>query len=375
MSQSKFKKSSLLAGTALVAAGVMTAGTASADGHAKVVSSGTDKTTMKIAGHVSRQVTILDDGRTAVRHSDSDFSSSRLVITAAGKVNSSLKVGTKIETAVDDNRNAGAVHDSENGGRSGDDLQTRKAEIYLTHSSLGKVSMGAGDMASNGVSETSILNYSMLPGAVGLANNGAFRDADGTAQADVRDVIGQSDGLGRSTRIRYDTPNVAGFVASASHEDNQAWDVALRYGGKFAGTKIKAAASWANDSTVELLSGGIGLQHSSGIGVNYGFEHANDETRSDTRFEDFFQQHGSLSYTGKFSEMGKSQLVYEYIHADNKTTNNDTAYSHSVGFHQKVDAAAMEIAVRYSHIHLDRDGQTFDNDDVNSLSIHTRVKF
>ena len=222
MSQSKFKKSSLLAGTALVAAGVMTAGTASADGHAKVVSSGTDKTTMKIAGHVSRQVTILDDGRTAVRHSDSDFSSSRLVITAAGKVNSSLKVGTKIETAFDDARNAPAVHDAENGGRSGNDVQTRKAEIYLTHSSMGKVSIGAGDMASNGVSETNLLNYTMLPGQVGLANNGAFRDANGTAQADVRDVIGQSDGLGRSTRIRYDTPNLPGEASrscTTPHQD------------------------------------------------------------------------------------------------------------------------------------------------------------
>ena len=235
--------------------------------------------------------------------------------------------------------------------------------------------MGAGDMASNGVSETNLLNFTMLPGAVGLANNGAFRDADGTAQADVRDVIGQSDGLGRSTRIRYDTPNLAGFVASASHEDNQAWDVALRYSGKFAGTKIKAAGSFANDQTVEFLSAGMALQHSSGIGVGYGLEHANNEARSDTSSEDFFQQHASLSYTGKFSEMGKSQLVYEYIHADNKTTANDTAYSHSVGFHQKVDAAAMEIAVRYSHITLDRDGTTFDNDSVSSLSLHTRVKF
>ena len=143
MSQSKFKKASLLAGTALVAAGVMTAGTASADGHAKVVNSGTEKTSMKISGHVSRQITYMDDGTNRIRHSDSNFSSTRVLFDAAGKVNKDLKIASRIETAFDDARNAAASSSSEFDARSGNDVQTRKAEIYLTHSSLGKVSIGA----------------------------------------------------------------------------------------------------------------------------------------------------------------------------------------------------------------------------------------
>ena len=381
MSQSKFKKASLLAGTALVAAGVMTAGTASADGHAKVVSSGNDKTVMKINGHVSRQITYMDDGTKRVRHSDSNFSSTRVLFNASGKINSDLKVGSKIETAFDDNRNAPASATGSFDARSGDDVQTRKAEIYLKHSSMGNVSIGAGDTAANGVTEFGNVNYAFLPGQIGLQNGGAFRvvSANGSDVSEtVGDVFGQPDMLGRSTRIRYDTPNIAGFVASVGHQDDQSYDMALRYSGKVMDMRVKAAVGYAVDDAAdqdEKTGGSIALQHSSGFGASYGVEHVNDKSRDDTRANDPFFQHWQASYTSKLNTMGKSQFVYEYIQHENKQTNNDTATAHSVGFHQSIDAAASEVAIRYSHLELDRDGATFTNDDVDAVSLHLRVKF
>jgi len=383
MSQSKFKKASLLAGTALVAAGVMTAGTASADGHAKVVNSGTEKTSMKISGHVSRQITYMDDGTNRIRHSDSNFSSTRVLFDAAGKVNKDLKIASRIETAFDDARNAAASSSSEFDARSGNDVQTRKAEIYLTHSSLGKVSIGAGAMASDNVTETAWTPFYFLQGAVGLQNNGAFRvtSANGSDIGEqVADVLGQNDMLGRSTRIRYDTPNIAGFVASTSHQDDQSYDVALRYAGKAMDTKIKLSAGYAVDNAAddnEHFGGGIAFQHSSGIGVSYGIEYINDRSLDDIRAQDPLFQHGQLSYSAKLNGMGKSMFMYEYAHHENKvrTATNDTATAHSVGFHQSIDAAASEVGVRYTHAELDRDGTTFLNDDVDAVSLHLRVKF
>ena len=194
MSQSKFKATNLLAGTALVALGVAFAGQASAK-DARVIKSGKDQVSLSISGHVSRQITIVDDGRTSVRHSDSDFSSSRIVIKGAGKINSDLKVATKIETAVDDNRNNPGRADLEFGARSGNDLQTRKAEISLKHKSFGTVWIGAGDTATNGITEHSFVTYAMLPGFYGGVNGGAFRAVDasggnGAQITAVNDVIG-----------------------------------------------------------------------------------------------------------------------------------------------------------------------------------------
>ena len=380
MSQSKFKKASLLAGTALVAAGVMTAGTVSAD-NAKIVSSGTDKTVMKINGHVSRQITYIDDGSSRIRHSDSNFSSTRVLFNASGKINSDLKVGSKIETAFDDARNAPANAGSTFDARSGDDVQTRKAEIYLTHSSMGKVSIGAGSTAADGVTETNMVNYAFLPGQIGLQNGGAFRvdSANGSDISEtVGDVFGQQDMLGRSTRIRYDSPNLNGFVASLGHQDDQSYDMALRFSAKVMDTKVKIGLGYAVDDPSdqdEHFGGGIALQHSSGLGASYGIEYINDKSLDDTRANDPLFQHMQLHYTAKMNEMGKSQFVYEYIQHENKTTNNDTATAHSVGFHQQISAAASEVAIRYSHLELDRDGTTFTNDDIDAVSLHLRVKF
>jgi len=381
MSQFKFKKASLLAGTALVAAGVMTAGTASADGHAKVVSSGTDKTVMKINGHVSRQITYIDDGSDRVRHSDSNFSSTRVLFNASGKINSDLKIGSKIETAFDDARNNPADAENQNDARSGDDVHTRKAEIYIKHSSLGNVSIGAGSTATDGITEISNANFSFLAGQIGLQNDGAFRSvsANGSDITEtVGDVFGQDDFLGRSTRIRYDSPNIAGFVASLGHQDDQSYDMGLRYSGKLMDVKVKAGVGYAVDDSSdqdENVGGGIALQHSSGFGASYGVEHVNDKSRDDTRANDPFFQHWQATYTSKLNTMGKSQFIYEYIQHENKTTNNDTATAHSVGFHQSIDAAASEVALRYSHLELDRDGASFTNDDIDALSLHLRVKF
>ena len=386
MSQSKFKATNLLAGTALVALGVAFAGQASAK-DARVIKSGKDQVSLSISGHVSRQITIVDDGRTSVRHSDSDFSSSRIVIKGAGKINSDLKVATKIETAVDDNRNGPAQADTEHGSRSGNDLQTRKAEIQLKHKSFGTVWIGAGDTATNGITEHSFVSYALLPGFYGGVNGGAFRavntdGSNGTQLRAVNDVIGYQDGLGRSTRIRYDTPVIAGFMASASHLDDQSWDVALRYNGKVMGTKVKAGVGFSNDSTDEQIAGSVALLHSSGLGARYGIEHVNDETRGGegsanaaTATKDFVQQGAQLFYTSKFNEMGKTQVMYEYAHAEHKNASGDIADSHSVAIAQNVDAAAMELFLRFTTVEMNNDALTLDNDTVKSLTIATRVKF
>jgi len=383
MSQPKFKATNLLAGTALVALGVAFAGQASADGHARVIKSGKDQVSLSLSGHVSRQITIVEDGQTKVRHSDSDFSSSRFVLKGAGKINADMKVATKIETAVDDNRNGPARDGAVNGSRSGDDLQTRKAEIQLSHKSFGTVWLGAGDTASNGSTESNFHTFTMLPGATSLTSGGAFRNTTASTGSGpnvtartVNEAMGQQDGLGRSTRIRYDTPVIAGFMASTSHLDSQAWDFALRYSGKMVGTKIKGAVAYANDQEDEQIGASVALSHSSGIGAGANFEYINDDTQNDgANGEDPYFYGAHASYTSKFNEMGKTQFVYMYDVARNKEAAGEIATSHSFAVAQSIDAAAMSIDVRFTHANLEADALALDNDNVKALSIHTRVKF
>jgi hypothetical protein len=305
------------------------------------------------------------------------------VLKGAGKINADLKVATKIETAVDDARNGPARDGAVNGSRSGNDLQTRKAEIQLTHKSFGTVWLGAGDTASNGATESNFDSFVFLPGAIGTQNGGAFRNTTESTGSGpnspartVNEVFGQGDGLGRSTRIRYDTPVIAGFMASTSHLDSQAWDFALRYSGKMAGTKIKGAVAYSNDQTDENLGASIAAQHSSGISLRVGGEYVSDDTRNDgANGEDPYFYAMGASYTSKFNEMGKTNLLYEYAVAGNKEASGEIGKTHTVGIAQNIDAAAMELILRFSHSSLEADALTLDNDTVKALSIHTRVKF
>tara|TARA_B100000700_G_C14205310_1_gene472204 strand:- start:196 stop:408 length:213 start_codon:yes stop_codon:yes gene_type:complete len=62
----------------------------------------------------------------------------------SGKKINDLKTGARTETTFGDARNAPASASSEFDACSGNDVQTRKAEIFITHSSMGMLPIGTG---------------------------------------------------------------------------------------------------------------------------------------------------------------------------------------------------------------------------------------
>ena len=134
--------------------------------------------------------------------------------------------------------------------------------------------MGAGDPAANGVMNTVTHGiYSALPGFMGLIQNAQYRNAGsevltGTGLATAHTDL---DFNSRSTRVRYDTPVIAGFMASVSHSDAQEVEVALRYSGKILDSKVKWGAGAAfnsleGDTVTEMYGSQLSFVHSSGLG-------------------------------------------------------------------------------------------------------------
>jgi len=389
MSQSKFKAANLLAGTAVVALGLAVAGQASADGHAKVVKNSKDQVSLKISGQFSRQVHIVDDGHnTRVRHDDSNYSSSRFRFHADSKINNDLTVGGKAEIAFDDARNGGTGQAAQNAGRSGNDLQTRIAEIAIKHSAFGKLTMGAGDKAANGVMNTNTHGiYAALPKGLGLLNSAVvFRDKV-TGNLDGPTAIGafgDFDFTSRGTRLRYDTPVFAGFVASVSHDDEQTVEAALRYSGKIFDTKIKASVGYSdavasNVDGAQIYGGILSMTHSSGLGATGGCSYENedpsagggDTADSEDPYGCVIQGH----FQRKFNEMGKTSLVVEWEHQANLAANGDVGNGYSVTLHQNIDSAALELFAKYTLLELERDSQVNEFDDIDIFTVGSRLKF
>jgi len=389
MSQSKFKVGSLLGSTALVALGVAFAGQATAADHARVVKSSKDQVSLKISGQFSREITVVDDGfSTRVRHADSNYSSSRFRFHASGKINANMKVGGLSEIAIDDNRNApNNTRGAANNGRSGNDLQTRKTEIFITHNQFGRVWIGAGDPAANGVMNTVTHGiYSALPGFMGLIQNAQYRNEGqetltGTGLATAHTDL---DFNSRRTRVRYDTPVIAGFMASVSHSDGQEIEAALRYSGKIFDSKVKAAMGAAyntleGDTITEMYGAQLSFVHSSGLGLTGGCAYQIDEAKGtvgENTLVDNTDPQGCIiqgHFQRKFNELGKTSLVVEYDQKDNTAGDGDTATGIGVTVHQAIDAAAMEVWVKYSNFDLDREGVA--TDDIDTFTLGTRMKF
>ena len=390
MSQSKFKVSTLLGSTALVALGVaFVSQEAVADDHARVVKSSRDQVSLRISGQFSREVSVVDDDfSTRVRHADSNYSSSRFRFHASGKINSNISVNGLSEIAIDDTRNTiSNTRAAANAGRSGDDLRTRKTEIFITHNQFGRVWMGAGDPAANGIMNMSTHGiYSALPGFMGLIAAGVQYRNEGLetlSGASLGSSHADLDFNSRTTRLRYDTPVIAGFMASVSHSDGQEVEAALRYSGTLFDTRIRAGIGAAfnsleGDAVTEMYGAQASFRHSSGIGVTGGCAVQHNEALTSvgtTTLQDddpagcVIQGH----FQRKFNELGTSSLLVEYDQKDNMEASGDTAVGIGVTLHQAIDAAAMEVWFKYSNFELDRDGT--DTDDVDVFTIGSRMRF
>jgi hypothetical protein len=392
MSQYNFKAANLLAGTALVALGVAAAGQASADGHAKVVKSSQDKVSFRISGQIHREMHVADDGHsTRVAHTDSGYSTSRIRFHTAAKVNANLKVGSLTEIAMDDNRDGFDI-EAPAGGRAAGDLRTRINELHFAHSQFGKLTMGAGNGAANGVNNISVHGVSIaLPGGMGFLGGAGlkFRNsvagADGTRQqtaAGVVNVMGDLDFNSRRPRLRYDTPNIMGFVGSISHNTQQSIEYALRYSGKIFDTKIKAAAGMAQNTsgasttsnTEEMYGASISLGHSSGLGATFGCHYQNSGDNAENEADPAgcnVQGH----FQRKFNEMGRTSLVVEYSQADDVNARGDIASAYGVTVKQDIDAAALDVFAKYTNYDLERDSIAGGLEDIDVFTVGSRIRF
>jgi hypothetical protein len=392
MSQSKFKVGSLVGGAALVALGVAFAGQVSA-GDARVVKSSSDKVALKVTGQFSTEASMVDDGfSNRVRHSDANFSSSRFRFIADSKVNANLKVRGVAEIAMNDARNSasnaeGAAH----GGRTtsgGSDVQTRKTELIFTHNQLGRVYMGAGSAGADGVMNINTHGvYSSLPGFMGLIAAGInFKtDKDTLSGSSLGGQFADLDFNSRQQRIRYDTPNIGGFMVTMSHSDDQTLEAALRFSGKALGSKIKAGAGIAHatgsgEAFEHQIGAQISMAHKSGIGftMGCGFQKRNAQvTVAGVQEQDNDRSgcHTQGHFKRKFNSLGASTIVVEYDQKENMQNYGDVAKGIGVNFHQHITAAALEVWVKYSNFDVDRDVGNAEVKGIDIVSLGTRMKF
>ncbi len=354
------------------------------------------KASLTMSGQVNRAFLIADDGNdTEVFHVDNDNTSTRIRWIGKGEVTEKFSAGMLIEVQLESNSTADVnIADSESARPSTSGFGERKMEVWLAHKSLGKLTLGQGDPASNGTAEitlsgTSVILYSGIADTAGGIRFRTETLADGT-DADgpsIGAVWGnQHDGRSRTDRIRYDSPKWQGFVASASHIQGGLWDVALRHAGKFGQFKTSAAIAFVDWSGVnaaagssgikdEQINGSISVLHDSGLNVTFsgGTRDAIGLDVSGAKRNDDDHIYVMLGYIAKIFDVGTTRFGVDYGVANDINQNDDEITTWGIAVNQNLKDIGTDIYAVFRNHELDRTGEDFD--DINIFMAGARVKF
>lgn len=382
-------KTSVAAGALFALAAPVASGSALAD-----FKNQNSKVNLTIGGQIVRSLIYVDDGEhSQLFQVDGRTAGTRLRYIVSGQLTESVKVGGLIEHDVGQSNDGytfdyGITGDSSTygtgstSGATGNDRGSdstgfgiRHHFVSFEHKSLGKISIGQTNTASNGTMETSLMSSGnmTLTGATMLSKvrwttgtNGAF-SAVGAASSTTT-----LDGLSRDDVIRYDTPTFAGFKLATSMQDEGTFDVAGWYGGKFGGVAVKASAYYAN---IEAGSGGqrYGVAATAKVGgfavrANYGGERA-ENSGLKTKVWMVGGEYGA-----KLSSLGTTAFYVEYYNAEDAQTAGhemDTLY---IGAVQKLDSIGSEMGIVYGK-HSLSDSASTDYNDIDSVMFQTKLNF
>lgn len=336
---------------------------------------------IQLYGQINRAVLFTYDGDGSdTYHVDNDFSSTRIGAKVMTKPTEGLTVGGHIQ--LEYQSNASNVVTQTDSNTDDDDFDDRIIEAFV-EGKFGKLSLGQGQMASDGTTEMDLSGTKVIGASKvqAFAGGTQFYDkvADALAGTDVqvKDVFNNMDGLGRADRIRYDSPKFSGFqlsVSTMSENGDDAEDIALRYKNKFRGVKVQSAVSYVNyrssDSKDNQLSGSVTCFFDNGVNVTVaaGNRDLNATGRDDATF-----YYGKLGYIAKICPLGDTAIAVDYGEYNDLKVENDEAKTAGVMAVQNLKKWNTQFYVGFRHYELDRDGADFD--DIEALMAGIRIKF
>lgn len=301
------------------------------------------KVSLTIYGQVSRAVLWhKEDGEAGTNRGfelgDNFNSPSRFGFRGEAKISPDMKAGFVIElgvaepgtqvvngTIIRNFDNQPSVIYSFDGETATSGLSIRHNYAYVD-TQLGKVSLGWTGTAADGIVEINLGNtYVGALTPLGLGN--------------------LFDG-GRTNVVRYDSPTMAGFTVSASVNDAEAWDLALRYAGEFGGIRLAAGAAYSElGADVHRIAGSASAKHMTTglfLTANYGeFKLPGGGALKPVGY------HAVAGIERNWSALGATTLFGEYAKIKELMAIDDGAKMIGLGVTQAIDAGALDLFLSY----------------------------
>jgi hypothetical protein len=331
---------------------------------ATTVRKGNRNVSVTLYGWINAGITWYDTGEESDAYVvDTDTAVSRIGVRGSGNIKPGWQAGYRLELAAPGPAELSFL--SENDVDDGTDgVRVRHASWWINSDQLGKVTVGQTDGAATGIESIDLsgpASWISYNGAqdwnfsFGIANGGGA-GYTGFLWSDVLDDFDVS----RGNFIRYDTPSIAGFTASASWGEDDRYDVALRYSQDWNGLAVEAGVGYSNDTDdnvlgneIETFLASLSLYHASsglfGV-ISYGEKDFNIVgTDNGTNW------YGKLGWRKNVTGMGETAIYGEYTRSEDATIvgQGTEADQWGAGIGQDIDAVGGTLYLGYRHSSAD----------------------
>ena len=350
---------------------------------------------LEISGQVNKALLFFDDGVDSdVFVVDPDSDGTRVRFTGKAQLKPGWTAGYTLEfNFVDSASNAVSQNDDEGNSNN---ISIRRNFWYVESERLGRLSLGQENQATDGINEidvvgtyTSVSKSAYAAAFKIRAGGGAGLGDSALTWGDVQGAIGG----GQEDIVKYDTPSIYGFIASASWGDNDIWDVALRFQKEFNSVKIAAGIGYLQDQradgqtkTDSQLSGSISAMHvPTGIFATFAAG-SRDQRFSDEDATNWYVKGG---ISRKWNAYGATTLFADYAHFEGFSQDSEfgaakefsltssAAEVWGFGVVQGIDAAAMNVyaIAQFFSADLEANGTKLDTEDHVAIVVGSHIKF
>jgi len=345
----------------------------------KMVISGLSNVNLSLYGHVNKAGLFVDSGDSSDWYVvDNTNSQTRLGLKAAVDAGRGWIAGGRIEYGIVSNGSSD-VNQLTSYDATENNFKLRWAEVSFKKDQFGKISLGKGSSATDNTSRTdlsgtAVAAYSSISD---MAGSVLWYDSSTSAlsQLKIKNVFNDFNGLGRTDRLRYDTPSFGGVSLAGSGSSGDAYDGALLFSRKYGETQVAAAFGMASpgdliEGTDVQYSGSVSLLLP--IGFNATFSAASRDLEGDNR-EDSTNWWGKLGYKIKFYDAAITAFSVEFGETADLWADGDVARSWAAAVVHNVTDWGTELYMAYRGHQLDSDLGDFD--DIHAFWAGARVKF
>lgn len=341
-----------------------------------IVTSGEKNVNLAISGQVSRALLSAKNGvNSRTMHVDNDNFPTRIRFDGTAKISEDFKAGATLEGVMSSNTSSNVDIGDLSASNGSVALTKRRIEVTFDHQSFGKLWLGQGDTASKDSTFSDLSNTDIVSEAeIGfLAGGIRFVNSNNVKGPRISDVYNGMDGLRRTDRIRYDTPQFYGLSAATSHVMGDMNDIALKFRGEVQKTQIQAAIGYANDrkgSNSKQTSGSLSLLLP--IGVSFTLA-AGDRSYNTNNRSHGKMIYGKLGYQRQFFNFGQTALAVDMAKGKNILDNTHILNSYGLFFVQMIDKISTDLYVGARNHKLTAAQQNYKN--IFTVMTGARVKF